>query len=272
MKKVQKIIIIYIFFLSSICIANQSENLQKLKYLYENNIITEVQYIDGVQKILLNSEEMIKLNDLFEKGILTEKQFNEAKAVLQPIDPGIEGDPNPPPVVDPTDPNPPPILSDPTVLQPIDPGIEYPPETLPGADPKKVPDLVTDPNPTDPMVAVTKQEKKDTEILRRASEGDFSDYVKKELAGAATRLGVTAPKEEDFSQDLQIGSSGKGQTGQSGDGTTNKKTSSPTDPNPPPKIPEEGNFAPESMSNDPRIESAPGEGQQEPNACNPCPE
>mgnify|MGYP004001685051 FL=1 len=81
--------------------------------------------------------------------------------------------------------------------------------------------------------------------MRRASQGDFSDYVKKELAGAAARLGVTAPKEEDFSQNLQMG--------QRGDGTTSKKTSSPTDPNPPPKIPEKGNFAPESMSNDPKI-------------------
>ena len=124
------------------------------------------------------------------------------------------------------------------------------------------------------------QERIDTETLRRASQGDFSDYVKKELAGAAARLGVTAPKEEDFSQSLQMGSSGNrqtgqsgdGTTGQSGDGTTNNKISSPTDPNPPPKIPEEGNLAPESMSNDPPIESAPGEGQQEPNACNPCPE
>ena len=138
MKKIQKIIIIYIFFFSSICIANQSENLQRLKYLYENNIITEVQYNEGIQKILLNSEEMIKLNDLFEKGILTEKQFNEAKAVLQPIDPGIEGDPNPPPLVDPT------------VLQPIDPGIEYPPETVPGADPRIPAPPVVDKPPSDP--------------------------------------------------------------------------------------------------------------------------
>ena len=32
----------------------------------------------------------------------------------------------------------------------IDPGIEYAPETLPGADPKKVPDLPTNSNPSDP--------------------------------------------------------------------------------------------------------------------------
>ena len=42
----------------------------------------------------------------------------------------------------------------------------------------------------------------------------------------------------------------------------NNKTSSPTDPNPPPKIPEEGNFAPESVSDDPPIESKPGKGKK----------
>ena len=41
----------------------------------------------------------------------------------------------------------------------------------------------------------------------------------------------------------------------------------------PPKIPEKGNFAPESVSDDPPIKSAPGEGKQEPNHCGspPCP-
>jgi len=87
MKKIQKIIIIYIFFFSSICIANQSENLQKLKDLYENNILTEDQYNEGIQKILSNSEAIIKLNDLLEEGILTKEQFNDAKEkVLQKIE------------------------------------------------------------------------------------------------------------------------------------------------------------------------------------------
>jgi len=118
MKKIRILIIIYIFFSSSICVANQSENLQKL-------------------------------NDLFEEGILTKNQFNEAKE----------------------------------------------------------------------------------KILQRMAINNVDKTAIEGLSGGYF-----------------------------------------PDPNPPPKIPEEGNFAPESMSNDPRIESAPGEGQQEPNACNPCPE
>ena len=155
---------------------------------------------------------------------------------------------------------PPPKLADPTVLQPIDPGIEGDPSS----------ELTSNMNDSKVEIKeMTKEEKKqhriDTETLRRANEGDFSDHIKRELAGAAARLGVIPPKEEDFSQNIQ--------TGQSGDGTMSKKTSSPTDPNPPPKIPEEGNFAPESVSDDPPIESAPGEGKQEPNHCGspPCP-
>ena len=155
---------------------------------------------------------------------------------------------------------PPPKLADPTVLQPIDPGIEGDSSSEPTS------------NMNDSKVEIkemTKEEKKqhriDTETLRRANEGDFSDHIKRELDGAAARLGVIPPKEEDFSQNIQ--------TGQSGDGTTSKKTSSPSDPNPPPKIPEKGNFAPESVSDDPPIKSAPGEGKQEPNHCGspPCP-
>ena len=87
MKKIHKIIIIYILFFSSICLANQSDNLQKLKDLYKNNILTEEQYNEGIQKILSNSEAIIKLTDLFEEGILTKEQFNEAKEkVLQKIE------------------------------------------------------------------------------------------------------------------------------------------------------------------------------------------
>ena len=40
MKKIQILAVIYIFFLSSICVANESENLQKLKDLYDDNILT----------------------------------------------------------------------------------------------------------------------------------------------------------------------------------------------------------------------------------------
>jgi len=91
MKKIYKIITIYILFFSSICIANQSDSLQKLKDLYKNNILTEEQYNEGIQKILSNSETIIKLTDLFEQGVLTEEQFNEAKEkVLQKI--GINND------------------------------------------------------------------------------------------------------------------------------------------------------------------------------------
>ena len=87
MKKIQKAIIIVIVFLfSSICVANQSEDLKKLKDLYEKNLLTEDQYNEAIQKVISNSEEIIKLNDLFKKNILTEKQFNEAKEkVLQKI-------------------------------------------------------------------------------------------------------------------------------------------------------------------------------------------
>ena len=87
MKKIQKaIIIVIVFFFSSICVANQSEDLNKLKDLYEKNLLTEDQYNEAIQKVISNSEEIIKLNDLFKKNILTEKQFNEAKEkVLQKI-------------------------------------------------------------------------------------------------------------------------------------------------------------------------------------------
>ena len=91
MKKIYKIIVIYILFFSSICVANQSDNLQKLIDLYKNDILTEEQYNEGIQKILSNSEAIIKLTDLFEEGILTKEQFNEAKEkVLQKI--GINND------------------------------------------------------------------------------------------------------------------------------------------------------------------------------------
>ena len=87
MKKIQKTIIIVIVSLfSSICVASQSEDLKKLKDLYEKNLLTKDQYNEAIQKVISNSEEIIKLNDLFKKNILTEKQFNEAKEkVLQKI-------------------------------------------------------------------------------------------------------------------------------------------------------------------------------------------
>ena len=45
------------------------------------------------------------------------------------------------------------------------------------------------------MVAMTKQERIDNETMRRAKEGDFSNWVKGELSGAAERLGVDRPIE-----------------------------------------------------------------------------
>ena len=52
MKKIYKIITIYILFFSSICIANQSDSLQKLKDLYKNNILTEEQFNEAKEKVL----------------------------------------------------------------------------------------------------------------------------------------------------------------------------------------------------------------------------
>jgi len=48
------------------------------------------------------------------------------------------------------------------------------------------------------MAAMTKQQRIDNETLRRAQEGDFSDYVKEKVSGAASRLGKTVPLESDF--------------------------------------------------------------------------
>ena len=56
MKKIQKIIIIYILLFSSIGMANQSENLQKLKDLYDDNILTEDQYNEAKEKVLQQME------------------------------------------------------------------------------------------------------------------------------------------------------------------------------------------------------------------------
>ena len=199
--------------------------------------------LEGTDMLVINDEDPYWQTEegLKERPPKIDTGIKYAPETLPGADPKIVPDLTPEQDKPPSDPNPPPKLPDPTILQPIDPGVK----------PQPVPD------PTDSKLEITKEEKEqeriDNEILRRASQGDFSDYVKKELAGAAARLGVTAPKEEDFSQNLQMGSSGNGQIGQRGDGTTSKKTSSPTDPNPPPKIPEKGNFAPESMSNDPKI-------------------
>ena len=57
---------------------------------------------------------------------------------------------------------------------------------------------------------MTKQQRIDNETLRRAQEGNFSDYVNRELSGAASRLGVTAPVESDFTPNWRTGSSGDG--------------------------------------------------------------
>ena len=56
MKKIQKIIIIYILLFSSIGMANHSENLQKLKDLYDDNILTEDQYNEAREKVLQQME------------------------------------------------------------------------------------------------------------------------------------------------------------------------------------------------------------------------
>ena len=56
MKKIQKIIIIYILLFSSIGMANHSENLQKLKDLYDDNILTEDQYNEAKEKVLQQME------------------------------------------------------------------------------------------------------------------------------------------------------------------------------------------------------------------------
>ena len=62
MKKFQKAIIIVIVSLfSSICAASQSEDLKKLKDLYEKNLLTKDQYNEAIQKVISNSEEIIKL-------------------------------------------------------------------------------------------------------------------------------------------------------------------------------------------------------------------
>jgi len=74
------------FLFSSICFADKAEDLQKLKDLYEQDILTKEQYNAGVDIVLKNieiilkdSEEMKKLNDLFEDEIITEDQFKEGK-------------------------------------------------------------------------------------------------------------------------------------------------------------------------------------------------
>ena len=56
MKKIQKIIIICILFSSFICLADQSESLQKLKDLYDDNILTEDQYNEAIEKVLQQME------------------------------------------------------------------------------------------------------------------------------------------------------------------------------------------------------------------------
>ena len=65
MKKIQILVIIYIFSLSSICLASQSENLQKLKDLYEDNILTEDQYNEAKEKVL----QQMGINNVDKTGI-----------------------------------------------------------------------------------------------------------------------------------------------------------------------------------------------------------
>ena len=76
MKKVfQTISIFFILFLPSICFADKAEDLQKLNDLFKQDILTEEQYNQGVEKIL-KDEDLQKLKDLYEQGILTQEQYN----------------------------------------------------------------------------------------------------------------------------------------------------------------------------------------------------
>ena len=76
MKKVfQTISIFFILFLPNICFADKAEDLQKLNDLFKQDILTEEQYNQGVEKIL-KDEDLQKLKDLYEQGILTQEQYN----------------------------------------------------------------------------------------------------------------------------------------------------------------------------------------------------
>ena len=76
MKKVfQTISIFFILFLPNICFADKAQDLQKLNDLFKQEILTEEQYNQGVEKIL-KDEDLQKLKDLYEQGILTQEQYN----------------------------------------------------------------------------------------------------------------------------------------------------------------------------------------------------
>ena len=201
------------------------------------------QILEGTDMLVINDDDPYWQTEegLIERPPKIDPGIEYPPETLPGADPKIVPDLTPEQDKPPSDPNPPPKLDDPTVLQPVDPGIEADPNPLPT------------PDPTDSKVVMTKQEKKqhriDTETLRRASEGDFSDYVKRELAGAAARLGVTAPKEEDFSQNYQYN-----QNNQTGSSIDPNCGTPPCDPNPPPKIDPGIEYPPETLPGaDPKI-------------------
>ena len=145
--------------------------------------------LDGTDMLVINDEDPYWQTEegLKERPPKIDTGIEYAPETVPGADPKIVPDLTPEQDKPPSDPNPPPKLDDPSVLQPVDPGID--------PNPPPVPD-------PDPVVMTTEQKRLDTEILRRASEGDFSDYVKTKLDGAASRLGVTASKRRRFFTEL----------------------------------------------------------------------
>ncbi len=239
--------------------------------------------LEGTDMLVINDDDPYWQTEegLIERPPKIDPGIEYAPETLPGADPKIVPDLTPEQDKPPSDPNAPPKLADPSILQPVDPVIEGDPieslpddptiASLPGEGHQEPDACVGDANnpcpegdvepppklddpsvlqPIDPTVATTEQKRIDAEILRRASEGDFSNYVKTKLAGAASRLGVTAPKEEDFSQSYQIGSSNY----QSGSSVDPDCGTPPCDPNPPPKIDPGGEYPPETLPGaDPKI-------------------
>ena len=238
--------------------------------------------LEGTDMLVINDDDPYWQTEegLIERPPKIDPGIEYPPETLPGADPKIVPDLTPEQDKPPSDPNAPPKLADPSILQPVDPVIEGDPiESLPD-DPTiaslpgeghqepdacvgdannpcpegdvETPSKLDDPSvlqPIDPTVATTEQKRIDAEILRRASEGDFSNYVKTKLAGAASRLGVTAPKEEDFSQSYQ-----GGQIYQTGSSVDPDCGTPPCDPNPPPKIDTGIEYAPETVPGaDPKI-------------------
>ena len=68
------------------------------------------------------------------------------------------------------------------------------------------------------MTTDFQQNRIDNETIRRANEGDFSDYVKGQLEGAVKRQGVEMPQQSDYkagqTSTVRIGAPGDGMEGQ----------------------------------------------------------